>query len=138
MNALSYREQPVERNVPFTTWNSRGGCLGEVAQDSVEKRCIKLIQRLIALPNFSLSLFFSHKFRKYSAVLNLQFALPFSQEGFFSILEESSQAIKEEIVQEEKGLLERRSLFAYGAESVPRIIHWPNNPLRKGRMQLWV
>ncbi|KHN79435.1 hypothetical protein Tcan_08236 [Toxocara canis] len=75
--------------------------LGKGAQDSAEKkRCITVLQKLMTLPNGSLSLFLTHEFREYTAVLNPRFALPASRGGICSLLDGPLQVIKEEIVRE--------------------------------------
>ncbi|KHN77123.1 hypothetical protein Tcan_06131 [Toxocara canis] len=96
---------------------------GKGAQDSAEKkRCITVLQKLMTLPNVSLSLFLTHEFREYTAVLNPRFTLPASGGGVCSLSDGPLQVIKEKIVREVEDLLEEhRSLLTFGAESASRI-----------------
>ncbi|KHN73611.1 hypothetical protein Tcan_06218 [Toxocara canis] len=57
----------------------------------------------MALPNVPLSLFLTHEFREYTAVLNPRFALPTSRGGLCSLLDGPLQVIKEKIVWEVEG-----------------------------------
>ncbi|KHN74268.1 hypothetical protein Tcan_03738 [Toxocara canis] len=59
----------------------------------------------MALRNASLSLFFTHEIRGYTAVLNPRFAQPTSRGGLCLLLDGPSQAIKEKIVREVEGFV---------------------------------
>ncbi|KHN89061.1 hypothetical protein Tcan_04945 [Toxocara canis] len=104
VKALSHRKQPVKRAAPSTTPEESWRMSGKGAQDSAErKRCASDLQKLMALPNVSLSLFLTHEFREYTAVLNPQFALPTSRGGLCSLLDGPLQVIKEKIAREVEG-----------------------------------
>ncbi|KHN86520.1 hypothetical protein Tcan_11588 [Toxocara canis] len=51
---------------------------GKGMQDSAEKeRRVKVLQKLMALPNISLSVFLTQQFREYAAALNPRFSKPY-------------------------------------------------------------
>ncbi|KHN83540.1 hypothetical protein Tcan_10652 [Toxocara canis] len=54
----------------------------------------------MTLPNVSLSVFLTHEFRKYTAVLNPRFAVPASRGGVCSLSDGPLQVTKEKIVRE--------------------------------------
>ncbi|KHN82361.1 hypothetical protein Tcan_12646 [Toxocara canis] len=104
VKALSHRKQPVKRNAPLTTLEESWRMSDKRAQDSAEKkRCITGLQKLMGLPNVSLSLFLTHEFREYTAMLNPWFALPTSRVGLCSLLDGPLQVIKEKIVRQVEG-----------------------------------
>ncbi|KHN78756.1 hypothetical protein Tcan_03370 [Toxocara canis] len=101
---LNHRKQPVKRAAPSTTLEESWRMSGKGTQDSAERRrCVRVLQNLMALPNVSLSLFLTHKFREYTAVLNPRFALPASRGGLCSLLDGPLQVTKENIVREGEG-----------------------------------
>ncbi|KHN88424.1 hypothetical protein Tcan_07388 [Toxocara canis] len=77
---------------------------GKGTQDSAEKkRCVRILQNLMALPNVSLSVFLTQQFHEYAAALNPRFALPTSRGGLCSLLDGPLQVIKENIAREVGG-----------------------------------
>ncbi|KHN76645.1 hypothetical protein Tcan_14924 [Toxocara canis] len=98
VKALNHHKQPVKRNAPLITLEESWRMSSKGAQDSAEKkeRCTTVLQKLMALPNVSLSLLLTYEFREYTVVLNPRFVLPTFRGGLCSLLDGPLQVVKKD------------------------------------------